>query len=104
MTRSLSSRKQSKIFSKTVSEFARITLPVAYLERQLARAIQLNPAINDELLSQPPVAADTIDGGNVDDHASILANMIQGSTLIKSYEQMMQQYERDHERKSKIID
>jgi hypothetical protein len=77
---------------------------VSYLERQLARAVQLNPAINDELLTQPPVAADTMDGGNVDDHASVMAKMIQGSTLIKSYEQMMQQYERDHERKTKMIE
>ncbi len=64
----------------------------------------MNPAINDELLGQPPVAADTMDGGNVDDHASVLANMIQGSTLIKSYEQMMQQYERNHDKKSKLIE
>lgn len=80
---------------------------MAYLERQLSRAIQLNPAINDELLSQPPVGADTIggiEGGNVDDHASLMANMIQGSTLIKSYEQIMQQYERDHEKKQKMIE
>ncbi len=77
---------------------------VAYLERQLSRAIQLNPAINDELLSQPPVGADTIDGGNVDDHASILANMLQASTLMKSYEQLMQQYERDHDKKQKLIE
>jgi len=45
-----------------------------------------------------------MDGGNVDDHASVLANMIQGSTLIKSYEQMMQQYERNHDKKSKLIE
>jgi hypothetical protein len=50
------------------------------------------------------VGADTLDAGNVDDHTSVLANMIQGSTLMKSYEQMMQQYERDHEKKQKMIE
>ena len=42
-------------------------------------------------------------GGNTEDQSSVLANMIQNSTLLKSYEQLMQQYEKDYEKKSKLI-
>ena len=72
--------------------------------------MQLNPALNDELSTTPPLGAGEATeavaigaGGNTDDQSSVLANMIQNSTLLKSYEQLMQQYEKDYEKKSKLI-
>ena len=75
---------------------------VTYLEKQLSRAIQLNPALADDLnqrLEAPNASSD-----QVDDQQNQVANLIQNSTLLKSYEQLMAQFESDNDRKTKQIE
>jgi hypothetical protein len=72
------------------------------LEKQLSRAIQLNPALADDLnqrLEAPNAGSD-----QVDDQQNQVANLIQNSTLLKSYEQLMAQFESDNDRKTKQIE
>lgn len=62
----------------------------------------LNPSLADDLNTSPskadaPAANDPLAGE--DQQANQLANLIQNSTLLKSYEQLMQQFEADNDRK-----
>ena len=72
--------------------------PVSYLEKQLSRAVQLNPALGDDLnLREPGVPAEPNEAEA--DQSNQVAALIQNSTLLKSYEQLMQQFEADNDRK-----
>ena len=70
---------------------------VSYLEKQLTRAVNLNPALADDLNDREE-AKKPLDDGEGEQNNQI-ASLIQNSTLIKSYEQLMQQFETDNERK-----
>jgi len=61
----------------------------------------LNPSLADDLNNQGDAPA--ADDKAVDDQANQLAALIQNSTLLKSYEQLMQEFEADNERKQKLI-
>lgn len=60
----------------------------------------LNPSLADDMNTQDEAAAPS---DKVDEQANTLASLIQSSTLLKSYEQLMAQYEEDNERKQKAI-
>lgn len=65
----------------------------------------LNPSLADDLNTSPskadaPAANDPY---SEDQQANQLANLIQNSTLLKSYEQLMQQFEADNDRKQKQV-
>lgn len=60
---------------------------VGYLEKQLQRAISLNPSLADDLNTSPSKAdAPAANDPPEDPQANQLANLIQNSTLLKSYE------------------
>ena len=62
----------------------------------------LNPSLADDLNTSPSKAdapAANVDPTGEDQQANQLANLIQNSTLLKSYEQLMQQFEADNDRK-----
>lgn len=63
----------------------------------------LNPSLADDLNTSPSKAdapAANVDPlAGEDQQANQLANLIQNSTLLKSYEQLMQQFEADNDRK-----
>ena len=62
----------------------------------------LNPSLADDLnRGEAPASADD---KAVDEQANQLANLIQNSTLLRSYEQLMQEFEQDNERKSKALE
>ena len=58
----------------------------------------LNPALGDDLnLREPGVPAEPNEAEA--DQSNQVAALIQNSTLLKSYEQLMQQFEADNDRK-----
>jgi len=59
----------------------------------------LNPSLADDINREAPVAPKD----EVDENANYLASLIQNSTLLKSYEQLMQQFEVDNDRKHKKV-
>ena len=61
----------------------------------------LNPALADDLNNKGDAPA--ADDPPQDDKSNQLAALIQNSTLLKSYEQLMQQFEVDNEQKQKHI-
>ena len=63
--------------------------------------MQLNPTLADDL-NQRQEQMDAPDE-QIDDQANQLANLIQNSTLLKSYEQLMAQYESDNDRKARQL-
>ena len=62
---------------------------VVHLERQLTRVIKLNPPVQDTLALNEPAP----DNGDPTDMQNQIAALLQNSTLLRSYENMMQQYE-----------
>ena len=68
-------------------------LTVNYLEKQLQRAIMINPALADDLNARgdaPAASEDKPVGDEQMLQTNQLASLIQNSTLLKSYEQLMQ--------------
>ena len=53
----------------------------------------LNPALADEINNRKEDAPAANDDKAIDDQTNQLAALIQNSTLLKSYEQLMQQFE-----------
>ena len=78
-----------------------LCVSVSYLEKQLTRAVNLNPALADDLNDREE-AKKPLDDAEGEQNNQI-ASLIQNSTLIKSYEQLMQQFESDNERKARQI-
>jgi len=58
----------------------------------------LNPSLADDLNREAPASADD---KAVDDQVNQMASLIQNSTLLRSYEQLMQEFEQDNDRKGK---
>ena len=71
-----------------------------YLERQLERLLSLNPEMRAHLDKKAPASKLTED--QLHDQSQ-LAQLISSSSLMKSYEAIMQQYESELERKTKQI-
>ena len=61
----------------------------------------LNPSLADDLNNKDAPAAN--DDKPLDEQTNQLASLIQNSTLLKSYEQLMQEFEADNDRKQKLI-
>ena len=61
----------------------------------------LNPSLADDLnRGDAPAANDD----KVDEQTNQLASLIQNSTLLRSYEQLMQEFEQDNDRKGKALE
>lgn len=75
-----------------------------YLERQLDRLVTMNPELQDELDKR--MADRDIPNLSAEMRAekAQLAEQLNNSTLIQSYEQIMQQYELELEKKSKALE
>ena len=63
----------------------------------------LNPSLADDMNTKANDAPAGSDDKQVDNGANQLAALIQNSTLLKSYEQLMQEFEADNDRKQKHI-
>ncbi len=63
----------------------------------------LNPSLADDLNNKDAPAANDDKGQGEDQTTNQLASLIQNSTLLKSYEQLMQEFEADNDRKQKLI-
>lgn len=57
----------------------------------------MNPSLADDLNNKGDAPA--ADDKNIDDQTNQLAALIQNSTLLRSYEQLMQEFEADNDRK-----
>lgn len=75
-----------------------------YLEKQLDRLTTMNPELRDALDKKPDNFLDAAkpSGSQAADQSQV-AQLLASSTLIKSYEQIMNQYEVELEKKSKLI-
>ena len=59
----------------------------------------LNPSLADDINREAPAAP----GDEIDENANHLASLIQNSTLLRSYEQLMLQLEADNDKRQKQI-
>ena len=71
------------------------------LEKQLERALILNPALKDEINPSTLARADPAE--QIDENTNQMAQLFNESPLLKSYEQIIYQYESELDKKSKII-
>lgn len=71
-----------------------------YLQKQLDRILTANPEMQDYIQNKNDLPAPSKE--QLEDQDQI-AQLINNSTLIKSYEQVMQQYEVSLEQKTKLI-
>lgn len=73
-----------------------------YLEKQLDRLLSLNPEMRDFLDKKAADNAAKLSEGQLHDQSQV-AHLISSSTLMKSYEAIMQQYEQELDKKTKQI-
>ena len=59
----------------------------------------LNPSLADDINREAPAAP----GDEIDENTNHLASLIQNSTLLRSYEQLMLQLEADNDKRQKQI-